>query len=157
VNDFYTGASGSLTQAWPSSNFPSVPDNTALPALVIPATGASGNQFQDLPGGDNYLRTTMNGSSSTAYAKHVQDVTGTTTTTAPRALGTSSNDYDFEIFGYSFPGFTASHTDGVPAPSTAKSNFLSTILRGTGADPMGRTAEDFAGFTQGPRYWGKTF
>jgi len=158
VEDFYTGGPGALTKAWPSSNFPASGDNSAdPPALVIPSPGGEANQFQDVPGGDNYLRTGMNGNSSSAYAKSVQELTGTNTNTTPRNLGQSSSDYDFEVFGYSFPGFNANPLEGVPAPGGAKANFLSTLYRGAGSDPLQRDPMDYAGFSQGPRYWGKTF
>src|SRR5258708_7970835 len=77
VGDLYTGSTGSLTQAFPASNFPSVSsDSYTPPTLTIPGN-ASANMFQDVPGGDNYLRTNNNATTSTAYARNVQELTGT--------------------------------------------------------------------------------
>jgi Flp pilus assembly protein TadG len=150
VHDFMTRSGGSLVQAFQPSAFPSVASDSYSPAAPNNGAVTSANEFQDVPGGDNFKLVNMNGTTGTNYARHVGELTGTTSYTTRRSLATSSSDADFEVFGYSFFG-----NPTTAYPTTGYKEIADDYY--PSSDPLGRTKNRFAGFTQGPRYWGKTF
>jgi Flp pilus assembly protein TadG len=150
VHDFVTRSGSSLVQAWQPSNFPSVSSDSYTPPSVNNGVNASSNTFQDVPGGDNFKLINMNASTGTAYARNVTELTGATSNTTRRSVATSTSDADFEVFGYSFFGDPASGFPTSGYKEISEEAFPAT-------DNLGRTPQRFAGYTQGPRYWGKTF
>ena len=150
VHDFMTRSGSALNQAFQPANFPSVTSDSYSPPAPSNGTATSTNTFQDLPGGDNSKLINMNATTGTNYARNVQELTAASSNTTRRGVSTSTSEYDFEINGYTHFG-----NPTTAFPSTGYEELADDFY--PASDPMERVKQRFAGFTQGPRYWGKTF
>jgi len=140
--------------------------NVTQPALGVPALvndyyqhdrgsaassafSAASNSYDTQPGGDNFLG--LSGSTATppsTYAKTVKDVTGSSVTNK------SSTDYPLRVYdpnpigNMTVPETNASYYTNLNSPAP-KPRY------GVPWDPT--TATKWKGYTQGPKYYGKTF